>query len=132
MKIAALAVFLVVSAAPAVRAEGFSSSEPQLLSLTPSASLGLDLSSSLLSATGEVATARTTLFGLPRNVGTVDRIIRGVIAAALIGIASYRFATDAPMPGWTAALLAVSVIPASTAAIGYCPLYHAFGWSTDF
>lgn len=99
--------------------------------LTPSAGFSFTPSGALLGATEPITTARTTVFGLPRNVGTVDRIIRGVIAAALIGIGSYRAATDAPQPGWTVALLAFSAIPALTAATGYCPLYHAFGWSTD-
>ncbi|MBL8922122.1 MAG: DUF2892 domain-containing protein [Myxococcaceae bacterium] len=100
--------------------------------LLPSMSLGLETPKLFLGTTEPVPTARTTVFGLPRNVGTLDRIIRGVIAATLIGIGSYRLATDAPMPGWTGALLGIAAIPALTAATGYCPLYHAFGWDTNF
>ncbi len=123
---AAIAAAVLVSATTA-------NASPQLTlssSLLPSPTMVLGLTAQD-GANTPAATARTTVFGLPRNVGTVDRIIRGVIAAALIGLGTYRAATDAPLPGWTVAAFVGSAIPALTAITGYCPLYHAFGWDTN-
>lgn len=74
---------------------------------------------------------KTTIFGLPQNVGTADRIIRGVLAVSLAGVGGYRLANDAPNPTLSAVLLGVSVIPAATGATGYCPLYQAAGIDTN-
>lgn len=79
-----------------------------------------------------VAAARTTVLGLPLNMGPVDRILRGVIAATLVGIGSYRLATNQPSPGWSVAFLAIALIPTATAATGYCPLYQAAGLDSSF
>jgi hypothetical protein len=103
--------------------------------LLPSAGLTLALSGVssggvLLGAT-DVDVRRTTVFGLPQNVGTVDRILRGVLAATLVGIGSYRLATDQPSPGWSVVFLSTALIPALTAATGYCPLYQALGVDTN-
>lgn len=103
--------------------------------LLPSASLTLALAGgstggAVLGATGLEA-RQTTVFGLPQNVGTVDRILRGVLAATLVSIGSYRLATDQPSPGWSVVFLSTALIPALTAATGYCPLYHALGVDTN-
>lgn len=74
----------------------------------------------------------TTIFGLPLNMGPGDRIIRGVIAAGLVGAGSYGFATGAFSPALSGTLLGVAVIPAATAATGYCPLYSVFGVKYTF
>lgn len=102
------------------------------LTLTPRVSLSAIAPQLFLGATEEVTQVkRTTLFGLPQNMGPVDRILRGVLAAALIGIGSYRLATGEGSMGWTAAILAISAVPTLTATTGYCPIYHAAGidWS---
>ena len=104
------------------------------LTLLPSSSLGSPTSVLPGWALGvePVATARTTVFGLPLNMGPVDRILRAVIAATLVGIGTYRLATNAPSPGWSVAFLAIALIPTATAATGYCPLYHAAGLDYSF
>lgn len=98
-------------------------------SLTPRVSLGALAPDFFLGTTVE---ARKTIFGLPQNIGPVDRILRGVLAATLIGIGSYRLATGEGSMGWTAAILAISAVPTVTAATGYCPLYHALGVDWTF
>lgn len=86
----------------------------------------------LLGATEEAAATvvkakRTTIFGLPLNEGPVDRVLRGVVAATLVGIGSYRLYTNQGSATWSGVILGVSLIPILTAATGYCPLYHLFG-----
>jgi hypothetical protein len=78
------------------------------------------------------AEQRTTIFGLPLNEGPGDRIIRGVIAASLIGVATWGLVSN-QMDGWVSGVLyGVSAIPALTAITGYCPLYHLFGLKYSF
>ena len=74
----------------------------------------------------------TTIFGLPKNMGPVDRILRGVIAGTLVGLGSYGFASHAFSPALSGALMGVAVIPGGTAATGYCPLYQVFGVDYSF
>ena len=74
----------------------------------------------------------TTLFGLPKNIGPADRVIRGVVAATLVGIGSYRLSNDMPNSGLSWAMIGVAAIPAATAATGYCPLYQLLGIDNTF
>jgi hypothetical protein len=54
-----------------------------------------------------------------KNMGTVDRLGRGIVAAgALAGAGVLGFTT-----GWGVVLLVVTAVMAATAASGYCPLY---------
>jgi hypothetical protein len=63
---------------------------------------------------------------MKRNEGTIDRILRVVVAAAAVaGAAAVGFATV-----WGIVLLAVGAIMLVTAATGFCPLYRMFGLST--
>ncbi len=63
---------------------------------------------------------------LNRNMGTLDRIIRLVIAAV---IAVLYFTGN--LSGLVAIILGVlAVIFIVTSAIGFCPLYLLFGFST--
>jgi hypothetical protein len=63
---------------------------------------------------------------MKRNEGTIDRVLRVVIAAAAVaGSAAVGFATV-----WGIVLLAVAAIMLVTAATGFCPLYRVFGLST--
>ncbi len=78
------------------------------------------------------STHGTTLFGLPMNEGPIDRIARGVIAGTLIGLGAYGLASGHFSGVASGVLLAVSVIPAATAAAGYCPLYQLFGLDYSF
>ncbi len=63
---------------------------------------------------------------MKHNVGTVDRVARGVL-----GIAALVWAAAV---GWTSLgailLLALAALLLGTAAIGFCPLYRALGIST--
>lgn len=75
---------------------------------------------------------QTTIFGLPQNMGPIDRSLRGVIAAGLIGTGIYGLSTDAitKEASWT--MIGVSAIPIATASTGYCPLYQVFGLKYSF
>lgn len=79
-----------------------------------------------------VTQLETTVFGLPRNIGDGERVFRGVAAATLIGLAVYGLASNNFSDTANAVLMGVSVLPAATAASGYCPLYHALGVDTTF
>ncbi len=60
------------------------------------------------------------------NESTVDRVIRLVIAVAAVGVsAAIGFGTVGGI-----ILLVVAGIMAVTAAVGFCPLYALFGFST--
>lgn len=60
------------------------------------------------------------------NESTVDRVIRLVIAVVAVGVsAAIGFGTVGGI-----ILLVVAGIMAVTAAVGFCPLYAVFGFST--
>jgi hypothetical protein len=59
------------------------------------------------------------------NVGTIDRFIRVVAGAALIGLALLAPDLRFSYLGW------LGVIPIITAFIGYCPLYSILRIRTD-
>ena len=61
------------------------------------------------------------------NVGTTDRIVRGIAGAGLIvgGVASASAAT-----GFIAVLPLLAIPVVLTAMTGYCPVYDAIGTST--
>jgi hypothetical protein len=54
------------------------------------------------------------------NVGSLDRIVRGVAGIGLIAWALM----GGPVWAW------IGVVPLATAALGWCPLYVPFGIST--
>lgn len=74
----------------------------------------------------------TTLFGLPVNEGPIDRTLRAVVAAGLIGTGIYGLSTGNINTPVSATLLGVAAIPTLTAATGYCPLYSLFGIDYTF
>lgn len=77
--------------------------------------------------------AERTIFGLPKNVGTGDRILRTVIGAALLGTGVWGMVSDDHLSTTTSGvLMGVSVVPFATAATGYCPLYQALGIDHSF
>ncbi|MGC4078852.1 MAG: DUF2892 domain-containing protein [Rubrivivax sp.] len=55
------------------------------------------------------------------NVGGIDRILRIVLGLALIGMTLAGFIG---VWGW------IGVVPLLTGAVGFCPLYPLFGFST--
>jgi len=58
---------------------------------------------------------------MQQNVGTVDRVIRIVVGAALIGAAVGG--VIGPW-GW------IGLVPLATGLFRFCPAYLPFGWST--
>jgi len=61
----------------------------------------------------------------PRNEGTVDRVLRVVVGALMIG-AFFYFPSESP---WQYAWL-IGLVPLLTGLVGSCPLYRIFGLST--
>lgn len=53
-----------------------------------------------------------------KNEGTVDRVVRVVVGAALIGLVFYGPQT---VWGW------VGLVPLVTGLVGNCPVYSLFG-----
>jgi len=66
------------------------------------------------------------MMNLARNMGTVDRVVR-LIVAAVIAI----LCLNGTFTGMTAIVLGVlAVVFASTSVIAFCPLYPLVGLST--
>ncbi|GAG28629.1 unnamed protein product, partial [marine sediment metagenome] len=59
------------------------------------------------------------------NMGSIDRAIRVVIAAVLIGVG-----LGVVWGPWGIAMAAVGAIPLLTGLSGFCPLYLPFGIDT--
>lgn len=79
------------------------------------------------------AERETTIFGLPKNVGPGDRIMRTVIGAALVGVGVWGLSSSDHLSDTTSYLLmGVSAVPFATAATGYCPLYQLVGIDRSF
>ena len=57
-----------------------------------------------------------------RNIGPLDRTIRVVLGIVLLSLVFYGPASSW---GW------LGLLPLITGMIGYCPLYHVLGWSTN-
>jgi hypothetical protein len=55
------------------------------------------------------------------NVGGVDRVIRIAVGLVLLGLAA------SGTIGWWGWL---GIVPLATGAVGWCPPYALFGWST--
>lgn len=56
------------------------------------------------------------------NVGGIDRILRIVIGAALVGATAMG---SLPVWGW------IGIIPLATGLVGFCPMYPLLGFSTN-
>ncbi len=59
---------------------------------------------------------------MPKNVGTIDRVIRIIVGLVLIALV---FVGPKTPWGW------IGVIPLVTALIGWCPAYSIFGIRTN-
>ncbi len=55
------------------------------------------------------------------NVGGIDRILRILVGLALIGL---TLTGTVGVWGW------LGIVPLATGALGWCPPYAIFGWST--
>ena len=58
---------------------------------------------------------------MTKNIGRIDRTLRVVLGLTLIALAATGTV------GWWGYL---GVVPLATAAMGWCPPYSLFGWST--
>jgi len=132
-------VFAAPVAAPAVYKLALNTPTVDLPSVALNYDLGHDLRQelqtqpALLSFSASAAPAHgTTIFGLPLNMGPIDRILRGVIAAGLIGTGIYGLSSNAISAPISWTLIGVATIPTATAATGYCPLYQLFGLEYSF
>ena len=74
-----------------------------------------------------------TIFGLPRNVGPGDRVMRTIVGVALLGTGIWGHTSDEHLSDTTSGILmGVSALPLATAATGYCPLYQLVGIDRSF
>ena len=55
------------------------------------------------------------------NEGNLDRAARVIVGLVLVGLAA---SGAVGVWGW------IGVVPLVTGAVGWCPLYSIFGWST--
>lgn len=112
---------------------GFSDEPTRALAPLPLVVAALDDSQEMQPLPPEPVRAERTIFGLPKNVGTGDRILRTVIGAALLGTGIWGLASDDHLSSTASGvLMGVSVVPFATAATGYCPLYQAVGIDHSF
>lgn len=65
---------------------------------------------------------------MTRNMGSLDRLVRGLAVAPLALIVALVIGIGS-IPGLI--LVAVAVVMAVTAAVGFCPLYRIFGFSSE-
>lgn len=63
---------------------------------------------------------------MKKNMGTIDRVIRILIAA----IAIYLYVTNVVGGVWGTVLIIAAAIFVLTSFVGVCPLYLPFGLST--
>lgn len=74
----------------------------------------------------------TTIFGLPKNIGPVDRVGRTVVGLGLAGAGIYGLTSGDWSDTTSGVLLGVSAVPFATVATGYCPLYQLVGIDRSF
>lgn len=63
---------------------------------------------------------------MKKNMGTIDKVIRMFIAAAIAVLALTHVITGI----WAIVLLIAAIVFLITAFVGFCPLYRLFGWSS--
>lgn len=61
---------------------------------------------------------------MPKNVGLIDKIVRFILAAALVVFGVLNVSTGL----WWVGLIAI--VPLVTGLAGYCPIWHLFGIKT--
>lgn len=61
---------------------------------------------------------------MPKNVGLIDKIVRFVVAAALVVFGLLNLNTGL----WWVGLIAV--LPLTTGLLSYCPVWHLVGIKT--
>ncbi len=63
---------------------------------------------------------------MPRNMGSVDRIVRAVVGVAMLGLVVLGYVTSP----WSVVAAVLGIVLLVTAAVGFCPLYWPFRVST--
>jgi hypothetical protein len=63
---------------------------------------------------------------MKQNVGTVDRLIRGILAAIIVVL----YFTNAITGVWATVLLVIAAFLLLTAIVGYCLIYGLLGIHT--
>jgi len=63
---------------------------------------------------------------MPKNVGSIDRILRLVVGLILAGLFFYQ-----PDAGYRWVALIVGLILVGTAGMSICPIYRILGMSTN-
>ncbi len=63
---------------------------------------------------------------MKKTVGSTDKVIRGILAIAVLIVAGFAGFSSA----WGIVLVIVAAVLVVTAASGYCPLYSATGLDT--
>lgn len=63
---------------------------------------------------------------MKKNMSTLDRIVRVIVAAVL----AVLIAAGALTGTWAVVLGIVAVVFLLTSIVGFCPLYALLGWST--
>lgn len=58
---------------------------------------------------------------MPRNEGTIDRVLRVVVGLAVLSLAFVG-----PKTPWAY----LGLLPLITGLVGFCPAYALFGWRT--
>lgn len=61
---------------------------------------------------------------MPNNEHPIERVIRVVLGLGLLSLLAVG-----PVPGWGLAGL-IGIVPLATGALGTCPIYTMFGFST--
>ena len=64
---------------------------------------------------------------MTRNMGTIDRAVRGLVAAPLALVAALAIGAGS-IAG--VVLLGIAAVMLATAVVGFCPLYALFGIRT--
>lgn len=64
---------------------------------------------------------------MQKNVGSIDRIIRGLVGVVLLAV---FFVAPPAMPLLYWGCLVVGLVMVGTAALGWCPPYTIFGINT--
>lgn len=129
--VAALAVAFLAPAASADHvsfgvARRVAAVEPRVAAVEPGGA------EAALAPMPEATPRETTVFGLPKNVGPGDRVLRTIVGLGLAGAGVYGLATGELSDTTSGVLLGVSTVPFATAATGYCPLYQLVGIERSF
>ena len=65
-------------------------------------------------------------FGMKKNMGTIDRALRAVVALVMLGLYFGNIVTGT----LGVVLVVASIIFLLTSLVSFCPLYTLFGFST--